>query len=67
LLKTGRASEAEAVFQEDIEALPKNGWGLYGLHQSLLAQGKARQAREVQRQFKQAWQRADVDLNLAWY
>lgn len=41
---------------------PKNGWALYGLAQSLKEQGKNAEARTTQKQFRNAWKRADVKL-----
>jgi len=67
LLKAGKASEAEAVFREDVNRWPRNGWGLFGLEQSLRAQGKTDSADIVQRELAEAWKRADVKLDLAWY
>lgn len=67
LLQAGRATEAEAVFREDIQRWPRNGWGLFGLEQSLRAQGKTDSAEIVQREFTAAWKRADVKPDLAWY
>jgi len=67
LLQAGRSVEAEQVFREDVQRWPRNGWGLYGLEQSLRAQGKADSADIVQREFNDAWKRADVKLQLAWY
>ena len=40
LLEAGRADEAEAVFWEDLQKNPENGWSLFGLVQALKAQGK---------------------------
>jgi hypothetical protein len=56
------AAEAEAQFRTDLEELPKNGWSLYGLMQSLEAQGKAGEATTVKQEFEEAWKNADVDL-----
>jgi tetratricopeptide (TPR) repeat protein len=67
LLQAGRAAEAEQIFREDIQRWPRNGWGLYGLEQSLRAQGKTDSADIVQRELNEAWKRADVKLQLAWY
>jgi len=67
LLEAGRAAEAELVFREDIQRWPRNGWGLFGLQQSLRAQGKSDSADLVRREFIAAWKRADVKLDLAWY
>lgn len=62
LLKTGQAREAEAVYREDLRQYPKNGWSLFGLSQSLQAQGKTKEAQTVQQQFKEAWKYADTPL-----
>ena len=62
LLKLDRAEEAEAVYRKDLQQHPHNGQSLYGLAQSLQAQGKQKAADEVQQQFKQAWSNADIQL-----
>lgn len=62
LLDAGRPAEAEAVYREDLRQYPNNGWSLFGLAESLKAQGKTAEAAEVQQQFKTAWQGADVQL-----
>jgi tetratricopeptide (TPR) repeat protein len=62
LLEGGRAAEAEAVYREDLRRNPENGWSLFGLAQSLRAQGKAVEAAEVEARFQKAWARADVVL-----
>ncbi|GAB4436736.1 MAG: hypothetical protein Fur0044_33730 [Anaerolineae bacterium] len=62
LLQLGRAEEAEAVYREDLRQYPNNGWSLFGLAESLEAQGKTAEAAQVQQQFEQAWQYADVTL-----
>lgn len=67
LLKTGQATEAENVFRETLKELPANGWPLYGLEQSLLAQGEEEEAKEVRKQFKKAWKHADTKLKLSWF
>jgi hypothetical protein len=67
LLNANKPAEAEAVFREDVKRWPRNGWGLFGLEQSLRAQGKSDSADIVHREFDQAWKRADVALQLAWY
>jgi tetratricopeptide (TPR) repeat protein len=63
LLQAGRASEAEAVYREDLRHYPKNGWSLYGLAQALHAQGKSTEAAAVENGFAQAWKYADVKLS----
>jgi len=62
LLQTGKAPEAEQVYRDDLEIFPKNGWALYGLHQSLTAQGKTEEAQKVKAQFDEAWKHADIEL-----
>ena len=41
---------------------PNNGWALFGLWQSLLAQGKKGPAAATEKQFKKAWTDADFEL-----
>jgi tetratricopeptide (TPR) repeat protein len=62
LLKLGRAADAEAVYREDLRQYPHNAWGLFGLAQSLRAQGRAAEAAALQPQIDEAWQNADVAL-----
>jgi tetratricopeptide (TPR) repeat protein len=62
LLSGGRPAEAEAVYRDDLKRNPDNGWSLFGLAQSLRAQGKTADAAAVEAHFQQAWSRADVTL-----
>ncbi|MBD1913630.1 MULTISPECIES: hypothetical protein [unclassified Leptolyngbya] len=62
LLQANRPMEAEQVYREDLVKYPDNGWSLYGLTQSLQAQGRTQEAREAQAQFEQAWRYADISL-----
>ena len=62
LLQAGRAAEAEAVYREDLRRNPENGWSLFGLAQSLRAQGKTADAAVTDARFSRAWARADVRL-----
>lgn len=62
LLNAGRAAEAEAEYRKDLERFRENGWSLYGLWQSLAAQGKTAMARQVRARFAKAWARADIRL-----
>jgi tetratricopeptide (TPR) repeat protein len=55
LLTLGKSQEAAAVFREDLLRSPDNGWALFGLAQAL-------KSAEAQKQFAQAWSRADVQL-----
>jgi tetratricopeptide (TPR) repeat protein len=63
LLRAGRAAEAEAVYREDLRQYPNNGWSLFGLMESLKAQGKSAEAAAAQEQFEAAWQYADAQLS----
>jgi tetratricopeptide (TPR) repeat protein len=62
LFLNGDFAEAEKVFRADLEKNPRNGRSLFGLQQSLKAQGKTYEARLVQREFEAAWKRADTLL-----
>ena len=62
LLNAGRATEAEAVYREDLRRNPENGWSLYGLTQSLRAQKKKEEAAAANQRFRKAWAQADVKL-----
>jgi len=67
LLKAGKAAEAEKIFRDDLKEFPNNGWPLFGLEQSLRAQGKVAEASKVAKQFKRAWKHADVKLDVSWF
>ncbi|NET17016.1 MAG: hypothetical protein F6K08_31485, partial [Okeania sp. SIO1H6] len=62
LLKLNREKEAEVVYRQDLKQHPNNGWSLYGLAKSLLAQGKQKEAAEVKQEFEKAWLAADIKL-----
>lgn len=67
LLKSGRAKEAELVFREDLDRLPENGWGLYGLARSLERQGKKQEAAQIRARFDQVWAKSEVELTTPCY
>lgn len=62
LLEAQRPVEAEKVYRKELARFPANGWSLYGLHQSLVAQKKTAEAQEVWQQFETAWKEADVEI-----
>jgi tetratricopeptide (TPR) repeat protein len=62
LLEAGRAAEAESIYWQDLSLNRENGWSLFGLMQSLKAQGKKEQAAGIEERFRKAWSRADVTL-----
>lgn len=65
LLEAGRPDHAEVAFREDLRDWPENGWSLFGLLESLRAQGQTDEANRVQRRFLRAWSRADIVLTAA--
>jgi tetratricopeptide (TPR) repeat protein len=62
LIEAGRPAEAEAVYWQDLSRNRENGWSLFGLMQSLRAQGKEKQAEAVEKRFQKAWSQADITL-----
>lgn len=60
LLAAERAGEAELVYRIELADHPHNGWSLFGLKQSLDAQGRTDSA--VERDLAASWARADVTL-----
>lgn len=62
LVHERRFAEAEAVYREDLDHWPENGWSLLGLARSLKGQGKTGEADQVQKRFEKAWARADVKI-----
>jgi tetratricopeptide (TPR) repeat protein len=64
LLLAGKPAEAEDVFREGVKRSPRNGRMLFGLMESLRAQGKNQAADWVKREFDAAWAKADVTLKV---
>jgi tetratricopeptide (TPR) repeat protein len=62
LLAAGRPADAEKVYREDLVRHRGNGWALFGLMQSLEAQGNKEEAAAAKKQFQQAWVKGDVQL-----
>jgi tetratricopeptide (TPR) repeat protein len=65
LLSSGDAAGAEKVFREELRRHRGNGRALFGLAESLKAQGNSREAQQVTKDFQQAWKDADVKLTVA--
>ena len=63
LLEAGGAERAQQVYAEELLRHPDNGWSLFGLAESLRAQGKDAEAEAVDERFGLAWARADVILS----
>ncbi|HUU32639.1 MAG TPA: hypothetical protein VMW48_01185 [Vicinamibacterales bacterium] len=64
LLLDGKAAEAERVFRDDLARNPRNARSLFGLHASLVAQGKTADAAWVKLALDEAWRDADTALTL---
>lgn len=64
LLSDGQYQEAERVFRADLERNPRNGRSLFGLVESLNAQGKKLDAQLVKKEFDAAWKNADTSLRV---
>ena len=66
-LDAGMIKEAEATYRDDLKKYANNGWSLFGLLQCLRQSGRTKEAAEVERRFREAWQRADVTLTASWF
>ncbi len=62
LLQAGYFAEAETVFREDLQRLPDNGWGLYGLMRSQRAQKRGSEADAIEKHFDKVWSLADIQI-----
>jgi tetratricopeptide (TPR) repeat protein len=62
LIEAGKYEEAENIYRENLNEIPDNGWGLFGLHLALLKQGKTEEAAEIQKRFDEAWKFSDIKL-----
>jgi len=68
LLRDGRqtaVAEAATVFRDDLKRNPGNGRSLFGLAEAHKALGNAGSAANAVKDFKKAWVRADVSLDIA--
>lgn len=61
LLAAHRTEEAEATYRKDLEQYPRNGWAVFGLIESLEAQGK--DTKKLRDKFAILWAEADVTLS----
>ncbi len=62
LLEAGQPEKAEAVYRQDLKRYRDNGYSLYGLWQSVKAQGRNAEAASIETRYRQAWSQADVKL-----
>jgi tetratricopeptide (TPR) repeat protein len=65
LLAAGKPAEAEGVFREDLKRNQRNPRSLFGLAESLKAQGKTADAQTVRKQFEKTWKGADTSVDLS--
>ena len=63
-LADGQAAEAEKVFRADLDRHPRNPRALFGLAESLKAQGKTADAAWVRAAFETAWKDADTKISV---
>ncbi|MEZ5418166.1 MAG: hypothetical protein R2708_12575 [Vicinamibacterales bacterium] len=64
LLLSGDPAGAEAVFRDDLRRFPRNARSLFGLHESLVRQGRTADAQWVKRQLDEAWKHGEMPLTL---
>jgi tetratricopeptide (TPR) repeat protein len=67
LLESGKAREAQTVYEAELRRNPENIWSLYGLNQALQAQGKHSEARQVAGRYSNVSAFADVELERSYY
>ncbi|HWZ99394.1 MAG TPA: hypothetical protein VN025_16670 [Candidatus Dormibacteraeota bacterium] len=63
-VKVNKPYDAEMAFREDLRRNPRNPRSLFGLREALTAQQLNTDAAWVDRQFKEGWKNADVELRL---
>ncbi len=64
LLLNGNATDAEQVFRDDLARNPRNPRSLFGLSAALKAQKRDYDAQFVDKQFQDAWKKADTQLRV---
>lgn len=63
LLEAGYPRAAEVVYWQDLRRYLDNGYSLFGLWQSLKAQDRMDEARQIEIKFRRVWAKADVSLS----
>ena len=58
LYSNGQYQEAEQVYKDELQHHPHNGWSLYGLQQSLAAQGLNDE--DINQDLKESWARSNL-------
>lgn len=67
LLSADRPRDAITAYKGDLETYPHNGWSLYGLALAQRSVGDAQVATNTMREYKTAWQWADMPLQASRY
>ena len=62
LLAAKKNAQAEAVYRDDLKRNPDNPRSLYGLAESLRAEGKSEETAKVEARFQKSWAHADIKL-----
>lgn len=62
LMEAKNPTAAEQRFREDLKFYKNNGWSLFGLYQSLEAQGKKDEAAQVRKEFEKAFAKSELKL-----
>ncbi|MDO3386760.1 hypothetical protein QWI17_13015 [Gilvimarinus sp. SDUM040013] len=62
LIDAGDYQRAAAVYRQDLQTFPNNGWSLLGLYQALQKQGAEKEAAQVKAKFDASWQWADITI-----
>ncbi|MEJ7679742.1 MAG: hypothetical protein WKG06_18180 [Segetibacter sp.] len=62
-LETAKYSEAEKIYNQDLETYHENGWALMGLYTALQKQNKTIEAHNVKLRFDKAWKYADIKIS----
>jgi len=63
LLESGRHTEAEVVYRQDLTEWPENGWSLYGLSRCLRARGADAEAAQIEARYNKVWSLADTPIS----
>lgn len=64
LLQNKLYKEAEEVFRQDLKRHPRSGRALFGLKESIKAQGRTHDFYYVDRQFQEAWKFSPIELTI---
>lgn len=63
-MQAGNFIKAEKAFRNDLAVNNENGWSLYGLYKSILAQNKKTEAAKVWARYQKAFAKTDMQIKL---